>query len=161
MGSSSRLPHLLNTHLSLPPQGSLILLTGVVNASTNWLLLRFLLSSELSGAVQQPPSSVEVSHSVSRIVLVSFLRDWEFWRDGARRIVGEHSSMHSKPRVYPVIRASMSTNALGEDPSPLLMAFLGYSPQKRLQMAAQKIRQECWRCRIQAYEASRNQSHGV
>ncbi|KAM5379602.1 hypothetical protein ACJZ2D_003796 [Fusarium nematophilum] len=44
MASSSRMPHLLESYLALPPESSLILLTSVLGASANWLVLRHVYS---------------------------------------------------------------------------------------------------------------------
>ncbi|TAQ86158.1 hypothetical protein B7494_g5515 [Chlorociboria aeruginascens] len=44
---SSRIPPLLEPYLTLPPEASLILLTSVLGASSNWLVLRFLHSTLL------------------------------------------------------------------------------------------------------------------
>jgi elongator complex protein 6 len=77
---ASRIPPLLEPYLSLPPEASLILLTSVLGASTNWLVLRHLYS-----ALQ--PELDASSASETKVVLVSFLRDLAFWRDGARKLV--------------------------------------------------------------------------
>ena len=90
MASGGRLPHLLRSNLSLPPSKSLVVLTSVINASTNWLLLRFLLCLDINAAANQASGTT----FASKIVLVSFLRDWEFWRDGARRIVSLDASRY-------------------------------------------------------------------
>lgn len=60
----------------MPPESSLTLLTSVLGASANWLLLRHLYSalrSEDSGD--------------TGVVLVSFMRDGTFWREGAAKLV--------------------------------------------------------------------------
>ncbi|KAH8667531.1 putative UPF0405 protein C3H7.10 [Tricladium varicosporioides] len=46
---SSKISPLLEPYLALPLEASLILLTSVLGASTNWLVLRFLHSALLSG----------------------------------------------------------------------------------------------------------------
>ncbi|KAL2150009.1 hypothetical protein VTH82DRAFT_7685 [Thermothelomyces myriococcoides] len=129
---TSRIPHLLEPYLSLPPESSLVLLTGVLGASTNWLVLRHLYallrsapkpsSDALRSAVASlgevvrrgiegtaasasSSSAGEPNNSKRRewgrkdgedededddreaaVVLVSFLRDFTFWRDGLARL---------------------------------------------------------------------------
>lgn len=78
MASSSRIPHLLEPYLALPSEGSLVLLTSVLGASANWLVLRHLYSY-LRGASGEDRDT--------GVVLVSFLRDGAFWRDGAAKMV--------------------------------------------------------------------------
>lgn len=79
--STSRIPHLLAPYLTLPPEASLILLTSVLGASANWLVLRFL-HNALSNDAADPEPEIE-----TKVLLVSFLRDLAFWKDGARRLV--------------------------------------------------------------------------
>jgi len=68
-------PPLLEPYLGLPPEAALVLLTGVLGASTNWLVLRYLQS-----VLAAPGPDVGV-------LLVSFLRDRAFWAHGAARLV--------------------------------------------------------------------------
>lgn len=77
--STTKIPPLLEPYLSLPPEASLILLTSVLGASSNWLVLRHLYSYLRS-------SSGERGADVG-VVLVSFMRDRAFWREGAGRLV--------------------------------------------------------------------------
>ena len=88
MTSTTRIPSLLVPYLSTPPSTSLFLLTSVLGASTNWLLLRFLLAVFSPRLINAPESNEVSVDSEVKIVFVSFLRDWEFWRDGSRRLVG-------------------------------------------------------------------------
>ncbi|EPE24472.1 hypothetical protein GLAREA_08324 [Glarea lozoyensis ATCC 20868] len=44
----SKIPPLLSSALALPPESSLILLTNILGASTNWLVLRYLYSALLT-----------------------------------------------------------------------------------------------------------------
>lgn len=77
---ATRIPPLLEPYLALPPEAALILLTSVLGASSNWLVLRHLYSYLRGGAGDE-------SSSDTGVVLVSFLRDGSFWRDGASRMV--------------------------------------------------------------------------
>lgn len=79
---SSRIPPLLEPYLALPPEASLILLTSVLGAGSNWLVLRYLYSY-----LRGPGSAADEAKGGTGVVLVSFLRDGAFWRDGAARLV--------------------------------------------------------------------------
>ena len=87
--SSSRLPPLLRPYVH-PSALSLTLLTSVLGATANWLILRFLFAA-LNPVSGTPGTDDDASIHESRIVLVSFLRDWEFWRTEGRRAVGAHA----------------------------------------------------------------------
>ena len=105
----TRIPTLIQPYL-YPTLDSLTLLTGILGAGTNWLVVKYIyaaLSSEkdavkgrsesTNGAV--PPSigglpggpndggnvSSLNSDSETAVVLVSWMRDWEFWRQECRR----------------------------------------------------------------------------
>ena len=77
---SARIPPLIQPYLSLPPESSLVLLTSVLGASANWLVLRYL--QELL----KPASALQNNHEHVSIFLVSFLRDFSFWKDGSSRL---------------------------------------------------------------------------
>lgn len=81
---SSRIPPLLEPYLTLPPEASLVLLTSVLGASTNWLVLRFLHST----LVGSEASSELGSEDEPKVLLVSFMRDLAFWKENAKRLVG-------------------------------------------------------------------------
>ena len=81
---SSKIPPLLEPYLALPLEASLILLTSVLGASTNWLVLRFLHSA----LATQDASADQASEAETKVLLVSFMRDMAFWKEGARRLVG-------------------------------------------------------------------------
>lgn len=85
---SSRIPPLLEPYLALPPEASLILLTSVLGASSNWLVLRFL-HSALIGSDASSDTSQE---DEAKVVFVSFMRDLAFWKENAKRLVGVFGS---------------------------------------------------------------------
>lgn len=73
---------MLEHHLGLPPEAALIVLTSVLGASANWLVLRWayaLLRRQGHGGADEGGVAV---------VLVSFMRDASFWKDGASKLVG-------------------------------------------------------------------------
>ncbi|TVY93454.1 hypothetical protein LAWI1_G000781 [Lachnellula willkommii] len=72
---ASKVPPLLEPYLALPPEASLILLTSVLGANTNWLVLRFLHSALASPGDED-----------TKVVFVSFVRDFAFWKEGAKRL---------------------------------------------------------------------------
>ncbi|KAM0289241.1 hypothetical protein ACHAO9_006198 [Fusarium lateritium] len=69
MASTSRIPHLLEPFLTLPSEGSLSLVTSVLGASSNWLVLRHVYSY-LRGTADGDESAKDTG-----VVLVSFMRD--------------------------------------------------------------------------------------
>ena len=75
-------PSLLAPYLSALQKHSLFLFTYVLGTSANWLLLRLLHTTLKSSPDKhdEPPASV---------ILISFLRDYSFWRDAARKSVGD------------------------------------------------------------------------
>lgn len=77
---ATRIPHLLDPYLALPPECAQILLTSVLGASTNWLVLRYLYSY-----LRRPTEDAPADDT--RVVLVSFMRDFAFWKEGAGRLV--------------------------------------------------------------------------
>uniref|UniRef100_L2FMN0 Elongator complex protein 6 n=1 Tax=Colletotrichum fructicola (strain Nara gc5) TaxID=1213859 RepID=L2FMN0_COLFN len=76
---ATRIPHLLEPYLALPPECAQILLTSVLGASTNWLVLRYLYSY-----LRRPTEDAPADDT--RVVLVSFMRDFAFWKEGAGRL---------------------------------------------------------------------------
>ncbi|KAK0661315.1 hypothetical protein DIS24_g2691 [Lasiodiplodia hormozganensis] len=93
--SSSRIPPLLQPYVRLPPASSLHLLTSVLGASTNWLVIRYLCGAFAGHDARKPAASSDENNSRLRgqdedaaVILVSFLRDWEFWKTESRRAGG-------------------------------------------------------------------------
>ncbi|KAH8196577.1 hypothetical protein TruAng_009271 [Truncatella angustata] len=87
--ASSRIPPLLEPYLGLPPEASLIVLTSVLGASTNWLTQRYLCSF-LATTSRNAPAESEGSNGLAEgdtcVVLVSFMRDFAFWKEGMGRL---------------------------------------------------------------------------
>ncbi len=86
MPSHPPIPPLLSQHISDFPSGSLTLLTSTLGATTNWLLLR-IIHAALKNSSHDGPNGVS---GETTVVLVSWLRDANFWKDGARKL-GIHS----------------------------------------------------------------------
>ena len=77
------IPPLIAKSLAPLPEFSLTLLTSVLGATSNWLVLRFLY------AALNPPKDANaqsVGDSVSKVILISWLRDLSFWKEGAKRL---------------------------------------------------------------------------
>lgn len=81
MASMSRIPHLLEPYIALNSEGSLNLVTSVLGANSNWLLLRHVYSY-LRGSTDGDESTKDTG-----VVLVSFMRDGAFWREGSTKLV--------------------------------------------------------------------------
>ncbi|KAI1155474.1 hypothetical protein F4825DRAFT_469228 [Nemania diffusa] len=91
-----RTPPLLEPYLRLPHEAELILLTGVLGSSTNWLAHRYLyslLASQSSSSTRPFSHQDEAAENVgvtpqqhTSVVFVSFLRDYAFWKDGSKRL---------------------------------------------------------------------------
>lgn len=86
MSSGRALPPLLQPYLALPVESSLILLTSVLGASTNWLVLRYLAAYLTERRLEDTEGD---GNGAVKVVFVSFLRDWEFWREGGKRLVSD------------------------------------------------------------------------
>lgn len=94
MSTRNALPELLLPYLQPPSQGSLILATYVLGATNNWLLLRYLKAClDGKSTVRQqdadgssPAPEHEEAKDVS-VVLVSWMREFDFWRTEARKAV--------------------------------------------------------------------------
>lgn len=96
---ASQIPPLLESYLALPPETSQLVLTGILGASTNWLVLRFLYSllKQQYSAGQRGSSHIDDAGAGSgsgsgsgddvKVVFVSLMRDYAFWKDGAGRLV--------------------------------------------------------------------------
>ncbi|KAF9771613.1 hypothetical protein IL306_010762 [Fusarium sp. DS 682] len=80
MAATSRIPHLLEPYISLPPETSLNLITSVLGASANWLVLRHVYSY-LRGSTDGEESTKDTG-----VVLISFMRDGAFWKEGATKL---------------------------------------------------------------------------
>ncbi|KAJ5769133.1 hypothetical protein N7520_003692 [Penicillium odoratum] len=87
MPSQPPLPPLLTPYLSSQPESSLTLISSILGATSNWLVLRYLYSALSTSNSSNVSLGFEESHNgAKKIVLVSFLRGWEFWRAEAKRL---------------------------------------------------------------------------
>ncbi|KAK3365081.1 hypothetical protein B0T24DRAFT_422530 [Lasiosphaeria ovina] len=103
-------PALLEPYLGLPEEAALVVITGVLGASTNWLVLRYLHSLLKPAPQARPPppaptggadDTTTTGHHFPGeprteqdgggegevcVLLVSFLRDFRFWKESAGRL---------------------------------------------------------------------------
>ena len=82
MPPSTRIPPLLQPSIHLPRDGSLLLLTSTLGASANWLIIRF-----LCDALSYSNTQDDGEHGPN-VVLVSWMREYEFWKQEARKGAG-------------------------------------------------------------------------
>ncbi|ODM18479.1 hypothetical protein SI65_06350 [Aspergillus cristatus] len=86
MPTQPPLPPLLTPYVSFLPQSSLTLLSSVLGATGNWLVLRYLYAA-LSASTNTTFGADGLDNGKKRkVVLVSFLRSWDFWRSEAKRL---------------------------------------------------------------------------
>ncbi|KAI9733310.1 MAG: hypothetical protein M1834_003394 [Cirrosporium novae-zelandiae] len=84
------IPPLLAPYLKLPSGGSLTLVTSVLNARSNWLVLRFLCNA--LNPFQNRNNRTRLNENGGNgekavaVVLMSFMRDFEFWKREGRRL---------------------------------------------------------------------------
>ncbi|KAF4124602.1 elongator complex protein 6 [Geosmithia morbida] len=101
---SLRLPPLLEPYLALPAESSLVLATSVLGASTNWLVLRHLY--RYLGPRSLPGEGADGVEGGAEeevgVVLVSFMRDGVFWREGAVKLGLDLESLSKKGRFHHV-----------------------------------------------------------
>ncbi|CAG8082215.1 unnamed protein product [Penicillium olsonii] len=86
MPSQPPLPPLLAPYVSSLPDASLTLVSSILGATSNWLVLRF-----LHAALSSQPTSTFGADDLpngtkKKVVLVSFLRSYEFWKTEAKRL---------------------------------------------------------------------------
>jgi len=98
---TSRIPSTLSPYITVPPRDSLTLVTSVLGASANWVIHRYLFAALDDGKSKRSVRSTR--HPVGdegfqqqedspapedvTVVLVSWMRDWDFWKTEARRAV--------------------------------------------------------------------------
>ncbi|KAF2691529.1 hypothetical protein K458DRAFT_437973 [Lentithecium fluviatile CBS 122367] len=80
MPPSSRIPPLLQPYVGLPKDKSILLLTSTLGASANWLVIRF-----LCDALNTTHNGGEGGGEGANVVLVSCMREHEFWKQEARK----------------------------------------------------------------------------
>lgn len=83
MPPNRAIPQLLSPYL-FPPEFSSFLITSVLGASANWLIERYVVAG-LIGLSDSVPGNLNEDGVEGKVVLVSFMREWDAWRDAVRR----------------------------------------------------------------------------
>jgi elongator complex protein 6 len=85
----SRIPPLLHPYITLPRDDSILLVTSTLGASANWLVVRFLCDALIKGndgrATGTPQHGGMAGESGASVILVSWMREYEFWKQEARK----------------------------------------------------------------------------
>ncbi|KAL3466737.1 hypothetical protein BJX64DRAFT_215786 [Aspergillus heterothallicus] len=146
MPSQPALPHLLTPYVSAPPQSSLTVLSSVLGATGNWLVLRFLyaaLGSSPTFNTIYGTSSLEDGKQ-RKVVLVSFLRGWEFWKSEAKRLGLDLGRLTEKHRFAFVdglseLFSSPSSSSTRSQPTPTSQQYpgAGIAPRTTLPIRSQ------------------------
>ncbi|RMJ21377.1 hypothetical protein PHISP_07755 [Aspergillus sp. HF37] len=87
MPAQPPLPPLLTPYLS-PPESSLNVISSVLAATGNWLVLRFLYATLSASPGSGAVTGIDGSETGKKrkVVLLSFLRNWDFWRSEAKKL---------------------------------------------------------------------------
>lgn len=80
MSTRNRQPANLEPYLRLPPETSLIVLTGTLGCSPNWLTARF-----VARALQGNHDDNAKPDGSAGVLFVSWMRDLSFWKTEIRR----------------------------------------------------------------------------
>ncbi|KAJ6009341.1 hypothetical protein N7522_004357 [Penicillium canescens] len=87
MPSQPPLPPLLAPYVSTLPESSLTLASSILGATSNWLVLRFLHAALSSPNPNAAFGADELQTGIKKkVVLVSFLRSYDFWKTEAKRL---------------------------------------------------------------------------
>ena len=91
------IPPVLTPYVAPAPQGSLTLVTSILDATSNWLLLRNIYATLENHRVEKAHERGDVlASSVGqelqehfKVIFVSVLRGFEQWREMGKRMVGD------------------------------------------------------------------------
>ncbi|KAJ5334861.1 hypothetical protein N7452_007264 [Penicillium brevicompactum] len=86
MPSQPPLPPLLAPYVSSLPDSSLTLVSSILGATSNWLVLRFLHAALSSQSASTFGADESQNGIKKKVVLVSFMRSYEFWKTEAKRL---------------------------------------------------------------------------
>ncbi|KAK5114201.1 hypothetical protein LTR85_010266 [Meristemomyces frigidus] len=113
MSSRNRVPTALEPYLRLPPEATLILLTGTLGCNVNWLTARFA-GSLLARDGQPHGAGGEGQDNETAVVLVSWMRDAAFWKSEIRRGTGIDVSKMAESTRYVFVDCFSRIQALAE-----------------------------------------------
>jgi elongator complex protein 6 len=91
----SSVPPVLSPYVTPAPQGSLALVTSVLDAASNWLLLRYVQAALKDNVADKTHGSGDVLASDIgnhlqenfKVIFVSVLRGFEQWREMGKKVV--------------------------------------------------------------------------
>jgi hypothetical protein len=91
------IPPVLSPYVTPAPQGSLTLVTSVLDAASNWLLLRYIHAALKDNVADKTHGSGDVLGSDIgnhlrenfKVIFVSILRGFEQWREMGKKVVCE------------------------------------------------------------------------
>ncbi|CAI7570695.1 unnamed protein product [Penicillium crustosum] len=137
MPSQPPLPPLLASYVSNLPDSSLTLVSSILGATSNWLVLRFLHAALSSPSPNVAFGSDELHNGIKKkVVLVSFMRSYEFWRTEAKRLGLDLTRLADKQQFAFIDGLSelfYAPQATATPPS-ILPAGLGSNPRTTLPM---------------------------
>ncbi|KAL3489308.1 hypothetical protein BJX62DRAFT_157665 [Aspergillus germanicus] len=145
MPSQLALPHLLTPYVVSPPQSSLTVVSSVLGATGNWLVLRFLYAALGNSPVSHPGYGGPEfeTRKKRRVVLVSFLRGWEFWRSEAKRLGLDLARLTEKRQFAFVDGLSelFSAPFTSSQPAPMPQHYpgAGIAPRATLTIRSQPV----------------------
>jgi hypothetical protein len=91
----SPIPPTLSPFVKPPAPGSLTLITSVLDATSNWLLLRYIYAALRPEKLHEHNGETpENKEEELKVILVSFLRPFELWKEMGKKIVRESSLSH-------------------------------------------------------------------
>ncbi|KAJ5780476.1 hypothetical protein N7457_005636 [Penicillium paradoxum] len=136
MPSQPPLPPLLAPYVSTLPDSSLTLVSSILGATSNWLILRFLHAALSSSS---PNSAFGLdglqNGTKKKVVLVSFMRSYEFWRTEAKRLGLDLTRLADKQHFAFIDGLSELFYAPQATATPTISpAGLGSSPRTTLPM---------------------------
>jgi hypothetical protein len=111
-------PPVLLPYVTPAPQGSLTLVTSVLDAVSNWLLLRFIhaalkddITDKTHGSGDFPASDIgNHLRENFKVIFVSVLRGFEQWREMGKKVVCEFFSLlRSKTGLDFILAAEVDT----------------------------------------------------
>lgn len=91
------IPPVLLPYINPGPRGSLALVTSVLDATSNWLLLRFvhaaLITAQNARSFSQKENdltrdAVMQSGVIYKVIFVSLIRGFEHWKEMGKKLVG-------------------------------------------------------------------------
>lgn len=99
MSAEKALPPPLSQYLRLPPELSFSVVTGVLGASTNWLVERFVIAALATRSRTEEDESDARSKNETTVLLVSWMRDRDTWGTEIRRSSVSLGNECAKPCV--------------------------------------------------------------